>query len=261
MKPLSLPLVPFLLVFVLGVHAAFQEATIFVWIDISLAICLLCYFSFFPPLKWWNFFLGIGFFVVGFYLAETDQWLTKDHYSHVINLERVHHFEVAPQQCLYASSNRERFYVKLIRINGKPYEGRLLLTLTVDPDGQMIDPAKRWIIKGQLYPITPPLNPGAFDYKNFLRGQNILHQLKSHTNSITTGENSDFSFHKYQAYLSDKINQSGLKSKTASLLQTMLLGERSKLDPTTRTLFTKAKENFSTSTKQLHHRWNIDSCD
>lgn len=240
MKPLSLPLVPFLFVFVLGVHAAFQTTTFYLCIEIAIASYLLIYYSFFSPLKWQTVLWGICFFLLGFYMAKFDQRIPKDHYSFSINQKIENSFEVELHQRLYATSSKDRFYVKLVKLNGKAASGVFLLNVEKKGEKKALDQNKRWIIKGQLHPIQPPLNPGAFDYKNYLLGHDIYHQFNSHSDSIIAGKNSDFSFYKYQAFLSQKIKQSGLDPKAASLLQAMLLGKRSMLDTSTRERFSKA---------------------
>lgn len=73
-----------------------------------------------------------------------------------------------------------------------------------------------------------------------MRSIKIYHQLNVSTDVISAAESTGFSFLKLSAFLLKKLDQSRLKPKTIEILKTILLGERSSLDHSTRDEFAKA---------------------
>ena len=100
MKPLSLPLVPFLLVFVLGVHTAYQTDPLSLEIDAFLCLILIGYFSLFPPFKRQTLILGLCFYGVGYLVGNIDQNLPLDHYSQLVNTSQENSFKVVLERKL-----------------------------------------------------------------------------------------------------------------------------------------------------------------
>jgi hypothetical protein len=88
-KPLSLPIVPFLPVFVLGVHTAYQTDPLYLGIDALLCLILIGYFSLFPPFKRQTLILGLCFYGVGYLVGNIDQdyWILQKNAK--VNLERL----------------------------------------------------------------------------------------------------------------------------------------------------------------------------
>ena len=186
MKPISLPLVPFLLVFVLGVHAAYQIDPLYQVIDGLLYLFLLCYFSLFPPFKGQTFILGLCFYGMGYLVGNIDQKLPHAHYSQQINTSQENSFKVVLKQKLKPTKTQERFYVKVEKVNDLPASGSLLLTVNKS-EGQKspLNHKGKWIINGVVSPIRAPQNPGGFDYKAYLKSLKIHHQLKGSIESIS----------------------------------------------------------------------------
>ena len=241
MKPLSLPLVPFLLVFVLGVHTAYQIDPLYLGIDGLLCLVLLGYFSMFPPFIRHTFILGLCFYGMGYLVGNIDQKIPHDHYSQLVKISQENNFTVVLERKLNPTKTRERFYVKVEQVNDLPASGSLLLTVNKS-EGQksLLSHENKWVAKGQISPIQAPLNPGSFNYKAYLRSIKIYHQLNVSTDVISAAESTGFSFLKLSAFLLKKLDQSRLKPKTIEILKTILLGERSSLDHSTRDEFAKA---------------------
>lgn len=240
MKPISLPVLPFLLMFILGVHFAFQVEMVYKGIDGVLALLLLVYFSLHPPLKWWNFIFGCCFFWLGFFAGKIDQNFPESHYSQKLEGNGLHHFDVELTQQLSSSTHRSRYYAKIYRIDNRPSSGTILLSIDQTNEKAYLHHNNRWIIQGQLHPIQAPLNPGEFNYKDYLLSIGIIHQLNTTSSRISPGKSIPFSFQKYRAFIREKIKNSGLNPLSISIIETMLLGERSSLDRDIKTLFSKA---------------------
>jgi competence protein ComEC len=107
-------------------------------------------------------------------------------------------------------------------------------------DKSSLDYQNIWIIKGQISPIKGPSNPGGFNYKAYLKSIKINYQTNIDKNDISRAESTDFSLLKYNAFLLKKLDESRLNPQTIAILKTILLGERSSLNASTRDEFAKA---------------------
>ncbi len=237
---MSLPLVPYLWAFILGVHFAFQAEPLFKWLDLVLACCLLVYFSLISPLKWGTLMVGACFFILGEQVGRIDQKLPRSHFTQWIDTAVETTFEISLKNKLRATNTQERYYAEVHRVNQNPCSGTLLLILDSRSSSSTLHHKNKWLVKGWLSPINAPLNPGEFNYKTYLQGRKITHQLYSNVASLTAAEPIPFSFQRIQAFLLEQLAKSGLKPLTIAVLETILLGERGSLDPSTRDQFAKA---------------------
>ena len=116
MKPLSLPLVPYLLVAILGVHFYFQEALSDKLLTIAISLISLAYFSFKSIFYWSTLFWGIIFFCLGFCTAHIDQFLPDKHYSQ-LTTTGINQIEIELQQRLRENTRNHRFYADITAVN------------------------------------------------------------------------------------------------------------------------------------------------
>ena len=239
MKPLSLPLVPYLLVFVLGVNFHYQEAFPYPLLVILLAVVILGYFSFKSPFYWHTPFWGIIFFYLGICTAEVDQLQSKKHYAKLDPTE-INTIEIELQQRLRESENAYRFYAEITAINGKSTEGRILFQLEKDSLLTPLFLGDKLQVKDHLSPIRSSTTPKGFDYKEYLYSLSIYHQLRTTSSKVQFLSHSKKPLIKIKNHLLKKLNQSALKHSTKEILKTMLLGERSSLNANTMDQYAKA---------------------
>ncbi len=239
MKPLSLPLVPYLLVFVLGVNFHYQEALPSPLLIILLAVVILGYFSFKSPFYWRTPFWGIIFFYLGIYTAEVDQLLSKKHYAKLEPTE-INTIEIELQQRLRESKNAYRFYAEITTINGKSSEGRILFQLQKDSLLAPLFLGDKLQVRDHLSPIQSPTTPKGFNYRDYLHSLSIYHQLRTTSSKVQFLGHSKKPLIKIKNHLLKKLNQSALKHSTKEILKTMLLGERSSLNANTMDQYAKA---------------------
>ena len=241
MKPFSLSFVPFLLAFILGVHFSTQIDPLFKWVDGGIGLILLLYFSFNSLLQWRVLLFGFAFFILGIQAGEIDQRISNTHYSQFVKPAQQNYFKVVLKRKLSPSKTRERYYVTVKKVNDQPASGSLLLTVNKsEGDKSSLDYQNIWIIKGQISPIKGPSNPGGFNYKAYLKSIKINYQTNIDKKDISRAESTGFSLLKYNAFLLKKLDESKLNPQTIAILKTILLGERSSLNTSTRDEFAKA---------------------
>ena len=239
MKPLSLPLVPYLLVAVLGVSFYYQETYPEKILIAALSLAILAYFSFKPLFYWRTFFWGIAFFCLGFCTAHIDQFLPKKHYSKHTS-PGINEIKVELHQRLKGNQKNHRFYAEVIAVNEIPTEGTILLQIKKDSSKSPLFLGDKLLVHDPISIIPPPLNPKGFNYKKYLNELSIFHQLQSSREAIDFIRHSENPMFKSKNYILKKLNESSLNRSTIAILKTMLLGERSSLDSNIRDQYAKA---------------------
>lgn len=180
-------------------------------------------------------------FILGIQAGEIDQRISNTHYSQFVKPAQQNYFKVVLKRKLSPSKTRERYYVTVKKVNDQPASGSLLLTVNKsEGDKSSLDYQNIWIIKGQISPIKGPSNPGGFNYKAYLKSIKINYQTNIDKKDISRAESTGFSLLKYNAFLLKKLDESKLNPQTIAILKTILLGERSSLNTSTRDEFAKA---------------------
>jgi len=98
------------------------------------------------------------------------------------------------------------------------------------------------LLKNNLREITAPRNPNAFDFKNYSSLRGIQHATYNKADEFKIlKKNQQFSLNRkaaqIQAYFSNKINQYIPDNNQSSIVNSLLLGDRSQLDRGTRDAF------------------------
>ena len=74
---------------------------------------------FIPPFKRQTFIFGLCFYGMGYLAGNIDQKLPLDHYSQLVKTSQENNFKVVLEQKLNPTKTKERFYVKVERVNGQ----------------------------------------------------------------------------------------------------------------------------------------------
>ena len=226
MNPASFPLLPQFLLFIFGIFLSFQIDWFSIGIGLGLALITLLYFIFQPLLFYRNLFIGSCFLLLGYGLGKIDQKLPEKHYSQFISTQGQNNFEFILEQRLRSTAFYDRYTVQIKKCNNQLAEGRLLLSLARDSTQKPLDYGKRWTVSGKINPIAPTLNPGQFDYKNYLKSLGIYHQLRSTDLPTPKVNQSPTVFLQSKALAIGTLENSNLSPPTKQLLNALLLGEK-----------------------------------
>ena len=179
MNPSSFPLLPQFLLFVFGIYLSFPTDWFSIGFGLALALVTLLYFAFQAPWYSRNLLIGSCFLLLGVGLGKIDQRLTKKYYSLFITTKGQNTFEFILQQRLRPTAYYDRYTIQIKKSNGQRADGHSLLILAKDSTQKPLDYDQVWKLSGRINPIAPPLNPGQFDYRSYLKSLGIYHQLKS----------------------------------------------------------------------------------
>lgn len=180
------PFIRFLLFFSLGILAhscyAIDVDIVYKWLLVSIIAYTVAYFLLRPKghittssalgaLAFISLFLG-GYLRA--YFSTGKNW--PDHITHVD--EQVAYY--AGEIVELPRENENRFnttvMVSHVNIDGqwRPSSGKVKLNSTKSADKTTPAPGDLIIVNGFAHPIKPSMNPGVFDYRAYLEGQNIF---------------------------------------------------------------------------------------
>lgn len=119
----------------------------------------------------------LSFFLLGFTVVHFQQ--NRNYESHYIN-----HFENTKEHLLFlkitqplkSSKKFDKYEAELIQVDSTVVSGKVLLNVTIDSAQRLLTGTK-YALKGVLREIKKPLNPGQFDYANYLTKKQIYHQI------------------------------------------------------------------------------------
>ena len=155
------------------------ELPYYVFILLSLPIFGLTFFK--APFKYrfvYGFFIALFFFALGNFLSfHADETRRADHYHHFVNVENEMVATITDIRKT-AKSYRAELSVKSINgvDDGQPISGKLLCYFEQTNEAGRLKYGDQIYFSGRINPIEGPLNPEAFDLKNFLSNRNIHYQ-------------------------------------------------------------------------------------
>lgn len=248
-----IPFVRILLFFVLGILCAYWFEPNLKWYRIGI-LCLSAIFLIFILVHFTIkegyvlFYLGILFFLGMFCMGWIMQW--KRH--PIIQASHFSHFET---DALIGIVNEEpkftgqylRFQLKIKKGVSKGeqnlMEGLLLVNLKVDSARDQLHYGDQLVIRANYGEVSPPYNPGEFNYRAFLANSNIWHTAfveKTQLKKIGEKKGSSLIYNavilrqrmieKFEKYLKDK--------SALSIASALVLGYRQDMEKEVASVFT-----------------------
>ncbi|WP_459212695.1 ComEC/Rec2 family competence protein [Aquimarina rhabdastrellae] len=196
-----------------------------------------------------SLFFKISIFIVFTILGYTllhlqDDRISTLHYTHHQNLTTDHTFVYHITEQLKPSSFYKKYKISLQQIDSDAYHGTLLLRIPRDkniPD-LVIDSSYVSFLK--LAPIPSTKNPSQFNYKSYLKRQQIFHQATLNNTPIYSFLRTDLSLldyaYKLRDHLKQKLKATHLSQETLAITYALLLGQRQDIDQKTLTTYSRA---------------------
>lgn len=239
MKTLKLPLYPIILCFTLGYIVSeslpfFKEAlSYFVYGSlVCIGLLLLLKPSHWKRIKSWllyGVFLGIGMVYYQNYYQ-----LPPNHYHKEIQGKSNPTLILQITKEVSTSSFSKSFYAKVIQVNFKKTQGRILINHVIDSTSTPLEIGSTIMTNNPIKPVQAARNPGAFDYRDYLNNIRIydMVQLKENT-FISVLKNKKLETQKiwgFKKRINKKLIKSGLSDKAIGMLHALVLGNRKAID-------------------------------
>lgn len=169
--------------------------------------------------------IGIGVLAISY----SEPKNRPDHYTHT-NFQGNHKFYVKVKEVLKPTAFTNRYLVALQTMDTEKASGKILLVFQRDSTKQKLKVDDELILISHLYPIGPPLNPHQFNYKKYMEGLGVYHQLKSSQGSFVLRENPSTTLYGTAAQLRNsiisKLQKTDFGEEELSIIQALLLGQR-----------------------------------
>ena len=154
------------------------------------------------------------------------------HYSNLINQKNdsTKFITLKIREVLKSSIYDDKYIVDLIKINDLQVSGKSILNIKKDSLNNTLKVDDVFIIKTSLRDVNPPLNPGQFNYKNYLEKQYIYHQLfvtKEMLFDLKKSHQTVFGIaNKIREHINFKLIKYSFKPDELAIINAILLGQR-----------------------------------
>ena len=167
-------------------------------------------------------------------LWQPKNW--KNHYSHFENQDN-NHYSLKIQEVLKSTNYNHQYIATVQKLNGKSTSGKILLSIPNDSLHAPLKVDNSLLALGQLKAINAPLNPHQFDFKNYMEGQGVYHQLRINKNSYLISKFYSPTVYgiasSLRAKIISKLRESNFPKDELAIVQALLLGQRNDISEET----------------------------
>ena len=204
------------------------------------------YFTFFTFL----IFILIGIAAITF----KNDLLKKNHYSHFLSDNHKSIIEI--DDVLKPNLYYDNYNAKVIQLNSKKVYGKIKLNVFKDSLKERFKVGDQIVLTQKFDTIQDPLNPYQFNYKNYLKKQQIHHQISIKNNNYLYLKNNRKSFKRWAFTIREQVNKSlienGFKGEELAIINALLLGQRQDISEEVMQNFQKAGAVHILAVSGLH---------
>jgi len=173
-----------------------------------------------------SFFIGVGA------ITFKNQLNNKKHYSNSLNFHPNYAskaiFKIVKE--LKSNSYYNRFEATVIQFQNHQSIGKILLNIKKDSLIETLIIDDEIIVRAEFKGVQKPLNPYSFDYKKYLKNQQIHHQVFLTKPQFFKRLKKDKTIYGLAAIIRSEINSSlknnGFKNDELAVINALLLGQR-----------------------------------
>ncbi len=173
-----------------------------------------------------SFFIGISTITIH------NDLNNPKHYTHFLSDDTS--IVLVIDKELKSGNYYDKYEASVVTINDEPTIGRILLNIQKDSlENLKVD--DKLYLKSTFKELIAPMNPYYFDYKEYLKKQNIYHQLFTNHQEYLILIPREFSFKGLAAKFRERINVSLIKNNfkddELAVISALLLGQRQDISP------------------------------
>jgi competence protein ComEC len=169
--------------------------------------------------------IGIGILAISF----SEPKNRPDHYINT-NFHGNHTFYAKIKEVLKPTAFSNRYMAAVLALDTVEVSGKIQLVFPRDSAQQELRIDDELIMVSHLDPIDPPLNPHQFNYKKYMQGLGVYHQLKSSHGSFVLMEKPSATLYGTAAQLRNriisKLRETDFGDEELGIVQALLLGQR-----------------------------------
>ena len=242
MKVVKFPLITITISFAIGIIAAYYLQWSFTTLLFSFLIILGVFgFQFWKSNKvlLQNVAFGITTYLLAFYLGMITFYVHSDvnsniHYTKK-SFEETNDVRALVTATLKPNEKYNKYFISLSHFNDSIASGKLLLFVPKTNRKTLHTGDEIWL-NAAIYPVPKAFNPYQFDYSKYLEKQNVFHQIFTKENQIKfiqTHKTISYYIENLRSNLSQSFEIHHFEPKTKAIIDALILGQRSELDPET----------------------------
>ncbi|MGC6432262.1 MAG: ComEC/Rec2 family competence protein [Jejuia sp.] len=187
---------------------------------------------------WFGLFAYLSMSCVGALTVSVhDQKNHADHYTQFLDSEKAndyHNITFRIREILKPGNYYDKYIIDLIKIDGAATQGKSLLNIKKDSLSSPLQVDDVFVVKTNIKNLIHPLNPGQFDYKNYLRKQYIYHQLFVDTGGLLKGTSTKTTLlgiaNSIRSHINFKLKDYNFKEDELAIINALLLGQRQEIN-------------------------------
>lgn len=266
MKLLNFTIIKLVLFLIVGIIIGFYfEIDINVSIVLSASILVtLCIIHVltrrqFNQRIWFGLVVFLGMISIGILTVNLhNQKHFSNHYSNYIseNLDELHTVTFRIREVLKPGNYYDKYVIDIFKVDGTKAIGKSLLNIQKDTVSQHLRVDDIFTVRTNFKNLIHPLNPGQFDYKNYLKKKYIYHQLfvephlllENNTESVTLFGIAN----NIREHINNKLKPYNFKPDELAIINALLLGQRQDISEAVYTSYTNAGAIHILAVSGLH---------
>ena len=208
---------------------------------------------------WFGLVSYVLMFVVGILAyAIHDHNNYKQHYTNTFKdlNNNPHEIIGVINERLKPSTYHDKYIVEILKINEQNVKGKVLINIQKENNSKTYGVDDVVFIKSEFQEIRSPLNPNQFNYKDYLKKQNVNHQLFTEQHlifEIPSETKTIFGYaDSFRQQINLKLNQFHFKPEELAIINALLLGQRQEMDREIYTNYAKAGAIHILAVSGLH---------
>lgn len=213
-QPQLITLLNFFAILILAIVYYFENKRYFPSIKFSIAAFLAI------------FFIGINAIVLS---TESHK---KNHYSVYTKSSKNQKSKkvITIKKVLKPTMFYDKYEAEILQVNNQITLGKILVNLERDSSNVILNVGDTFIVNSGLKEIKKPLNPYEFNYKNYLKNQQINHQIIISERELFSIAKTNITLKNIAAKIRIKIIKSlkkyGFKNDELAVVNALILGQR-----------------------------------
>lgn len=266
MKLLNFTIIKLTICLILGiVFGYFIDVSLPITITVSSFFVLLLFITLVLGKK--QFSKNIWFGLVSFFSLISIGVLTvnlhnqknfSNHYASYLSedLNEFHNITFRVREVLKPGNYYDKYIIDVFKIGDKQASGKSLINIEKDSTLNSLNVDDIYMVRTDFKNLIHPLNPGQFDYKNYLKKKYVYHQLFVQPNLLlkqNTTKTTLFGLaNSIRVHINTKLKPYNFKPDELAIINALLLGQRQDISEDVYSSYTNAGAIHILAVSGLH---------
>lgn len=266
MKLLNFTIIKLALFLIAGIIIGFYfEIDITVSIVLSISFLVISFIIYFLTRRqfnqriWFGLAAFLGMMSIGILTVNLhNQKHFSNHYSNYISekLDELHTVTFRIREVLKPGNYYDKYVIDIFKVDGTKAIGKSLLNIQKGTVSESLRVDDVFTVRTDFKNLIHPLNPGQFDYKNYLKKKYIYHQLFVEPHLLLEGTTENVTLfgiaNDIREHINNKLKPYNFKPDELAIINALLLGQRQDISEEVYTSYTNAGAIHILAVSGLH---------